>query len=297
MKTNYRVRLGAVCLLIGMTVPAINGSVLYGGLGGHNNGDSTNDGALAFVNQTTGAVSVIGPTGVPRISGLAFDSTGALFAASQTAGGFPPPPAPVSPSLLLRLNPITGAQLYSVPITDGGVPISIADLAVQPGTGALFGIRGPADQLNGQGQLYTINKTTGVATLLGNTGDFFASIAFAPNGTLYMTSADLGMMGQDVNIALKTINPTNAATLTTVPLNHFFGALGIRPEDGAIFGGTGDHAELFTINPTTGAETLIGSTGRNFVGDLAFAPIPEPASFALIAFGGLGLVLLRKRVR
>jgi hypothetical protein len=38
---------------------------------------------------------------------------------------------------------------------------------------------------SGTANLYTIS-TTGAATLVGNTGVFFGSIAFARNGTLYM---------------------------------------------------------------------------------------------------------------
>jgi hypothetical protein len=72
-----------------------NASTLYGGLGGHGNGDSTNDGSIALVNQVTGAVTVIGhPAGVSRISGLAFDQNGMLFATTQPGGGFPSPPGP-----------------------------------------------------------------------------------------------------------------------------------------------------------------------------------------------------------
>ena len=49
--------------------PSGLGQTLYGGLAGHNNGDSTNDGALATVNPNTGAVSIVGhPAGVTRIS-------------------------------------------------------------------------------------------------------------------------------------------------------------------------------------------------------------------------------------
>jgi sugar lactone lactonase YvrE len=64
---------------------------------------------------------------------------------------------------------------------------------VQPGTNSLFGVRAPNDGLGGQGNLYVINSITGVATLLGNTGHFFDTIAFATDGTLYLASADLGM--------------------------------------------------------------------------------------------------------
>src|SRR5262249_29798499 len=205
-------------------------SILFGGLGGHNNGDSTNDGSLALVNQTTGAVTIVGhPAGVSRISGLVFDLSGGLFAATQPAGGFPPPPGPTGVSSLLRLNPITGGILSSASITAAGVGISIADLAVQPSTGLLYGIRGPLAPLAGQGRLYTINAATGAATLIGDKGHFFGSIAFAPNGTLYMSAADLDPITDNlVNISLRTLNPSNAANLSTVTTLDFFGALAVR---------------------------------------------------------------------
>src|SRR5690349_17056674 len=89
-------------------------STLYAGLGGHavNSGPlaSANDGALAIVSQADGSVAIVGhPTGVSRITGLAFDSAGDLFA--STIGGAPFPPPPPGPQLsdVLQLNPATGA--------------------------------------------------------------------------------------------------------------------------------------------------------------------------------------------
>jgi hypothetical protein len=273
--------------------------VMYGGNGGHGNGDSINDGWLVTIDQTTGAVTPTGhPAGVARISGLAFDLTGALFATTLGGGGFPPPPGPNTTSNLLLINPVTGAIITNIgQVKDtSGTGISIADLAVQPGTGLLYGIRGPGDQLGGQGRLYTINKTTGVATLVGDTGNFFGSIAFAPSGTLYMSAANLDASDNIVIVGLKTLNPANAATLSTVTTLDFFGALGVRPTDGVIFGGTGDFHQLFRINPMTGAETLIGDTGRNFVGDIAFL-VPEPGTLTLLSLGLLGIVARVRRHR
>jgi outer membrane protein assembly factor BamB len=286
----------AGAVLLANTSGAIADSILFGGIGGHNISAgpeaSANDGALAIIDQNTATITIIGhPANVARISGLTFDSKGALFATTQPPGGFPPPPGPSGASNLLRLDPTTGAIITSVPVTANGTSINIADLAVQPGTDSLFGVRGPNDGGGGPGNLYVIDRVTGVATLLGNTGHFFDTIAFAPDGTLYLASADRGM--GPTNSQLSVIDPTNAATIRTVATADFLGALAVRG-DGVIFGGNGDGGDLFTINPLTGAETLIGSTGLSFVGDLDFA-VPEPGSLLLFGSTLAAMAVLRRR--
>ena len=283
----------ALTLLCATSPSALAAETLYGGLGGHNNGDSTNDGALGIVSQTTGAVSIVGhPAGVVRLSGVAYDTaTNTLYGSTLfPGGGFPPPTGPRA-SNLITLDRNSGALLTSTPVTAGAFQLSLADIAFQPGTNTLFGITNPDGAGVGPGNLYTINLTTGVATLVGNTGLFFDTIAFAPNGTLYLAGEQLGMMGPDASTdQLDTIDPTNAMILSTVKTSDFFGALAIR-SDGTIFGGNGDQHTLFTVNPTTGAETLVGDTGSNFVGGLVFVT-PETGSslgflvIALIAVAG-----------
>jgi hypothetical protein len=239
---------------------------------------------------------------VARLTGIAFDSTGDLFGSTLGAIPFPPPPAP-STSSLIRIDPGTGNLVATIgAITDGvgGPALSISDLAIQPGTGKLFGVQAPQDGLNGSGRLYTISTTTGAATLVGDTGHFFASIAFAPNGTLYLSGADSPPGGGPaINPTLDTIDPATAQTLTSVPTADFFGALGIRPTDGVIFAGTGDQAQLFTVDPATGTATqLSGTTGLNFVGDLDFQPattsVPLPLAAWMVLFS-LPLALMAVR--
>jgi len=223
------------------------------------------------------------------------DLSGNLFGVTQ--GSFPfPPVTPPSDSHLVRIDPNNGALMSNIgSVTDNGVPINISDLATQPGTGTLYGVRGPNDGGNGQGVLYTINKTTGAATRIGDTSSFFDSIAFAPDGTLYLIAANLDFAtGNIVNPRLETLNAANAGLLSTVGLSQYYGAFGIRSSDGVLFAGNGDQAQLFTLNPGTGAETLIGNTGRTFVGDIDFQT-PEPGSLGLAFLGAAGLAFYRTR--
>ena len=255
---------------------------------------SANDGALATVDQTNGNVAIVGhPAGVSRITGLAFDSLGDLFA--STTGGTPFPPPPNGPQLsdLLQLNPANGQLILEVPITSGGIQLSIADLAMQPGTNVLYGVSSP-NGTGAPGQLYTINAKTGVATPVGAPQSFFDSIAFAPNGTLYETIADFAGMGP-INPHVQVLNPATGAPVGgPVATNFFFSALGGGTDNTSLFAGTGDQSGLYLLNPATGVATLLGNTGPNFVGDYALGPVPEPAEAGVLA---LSLLLLARRRR
>ena len=242
--------------------------LLYGGNGGQGQGRSINPGAFVIVDQDTAAVTIVNlDTGVAKLTGLAFDAAGTLYASTLPETGFPPPPPSVS-SHLITLDPATGEQLSDIgSIVDSqGRGMAISDIAIQPGTDVLFGIRSEVDGARAEGELYTINKTSGLATLVGDTGIHFATIAFGPDGTLYESAAAFQM--GPVNPVFRTINPANGAVLTSVP-SQFFGALAVR-SDGVIFGSKGGDNEIVTVNPSTGAVTSVGATGGNSVGALVF---------------------------
>src|SRR5207245_6410828 len=102
----------SVCFLLAASaVPCARAdTVMYGSLGGHNNGDSQDDGSLALVNPVTAAVTVIGhPKDVAHLTGIAFESTGRLFASTLDFGLFPPPVLFPRTSELLLLDRNTGA--------------------------------------------------------------------------------------------------------------------------------------------------------------------------------------------
>lgn len=266
MRTKKTCMMMAVVLLLmpGMVIasPNVTGTILYGGVGGDTASNSGNIGALVIVDQITAALTLVG-TPVPgtRISGVAFDSTGALFGSTIGIGN------PPLTSTLIRIDPNTGALLSAAaPITDGpgGPPIGIADLTVQPGTDLLFGVRAPTDLHGGAGRLYIIDKTTGVGTFLGTTPRRRDSIAFAPDGTLYETGFVTGPP------TLFTLNPATGAALTSVPTVEFYGSLAVRPTDSVLFAGNGDVGQIFNLDPATGAPTLLGDTSPTFIGGLAF---------------------------
>ena len=73
------------------------------------------------------------------LTGLAFDSSGQLFASTINAAILPGPSTPVS--TLIRIEPLTGEQVAfigTIQLADG-TAVVINDLALQPGTDVLFG--------------------------------------------------------------------------------------------------------------------------------------------------------------
>ena len=112
----------------------------------------------------------------------------------------------VDAPMLVQLDPATGALLFSVPITFGGNPLEVLDLAVQPGTGLIYGTSFTST-IPGT-SIYTIDKTSGVATLVGATSVIGVTLAFAPDATLYMSSATFSDTGNQTGSFLTHGRPS-----------------------------------------------------------------------------------------
>lgn len=130
---------------------------------------------------------------------------------------------------------------------------------------AAFNKQGVLYVTAGNGDLYTINTTTGVASFVGTievnglplpapSGD----MAFGPDGSLYL----------DENSDLFKINVATLAA-TYVGNNGNIGNVQVAfGTDGLLYGTVGD-GSLYRIDLTSGAATLIGNTDVYQLGDLA----------------------------
>ncbi len=127
------------------------------------------DGALYSINLTTGAATAIGSTGRNDIEALTFVGqtlVGATFSSTPT---------------LFSIDPATGATTDIVAVTSL-TGATRAMTAVDSNTVLLA-----ADGSQNNNSLYSINLTTGTATLIGSmpmTGQFLA-MGLASNGVLY----------------------------------------------------------------------------------------------------------------
>src|SRR5262249_42583682 len=138
-------------------------TTLYGG-NGNGGGSTPVPGGVVTLDQAVGTGTLVGDPITPGwLTGLAF-TPGGFFIGPTKEGG---------PSSLVLIDPDTGALIVSEAITDDpffGGPVSIGDLAVQPGTDVIYGIRWNGDGAGLGGRLYTIDPVFGVATLVGDTG-------------------------------------------------------------------------------------------------------------------------------
>jgi len=156
--------------------------------------------------------------------------TGAFFA-SDSSGD------------LFTINTATGAATLI-----GNMGAVMTDLAFSP-SGELFGVTFT--------DLYRIDPTTAASTLIGSLGlNDSNALEFAPDGTLFLASAN--------STLLRTVNTTTGATTVVGDMRVLSsGDLAFDASSGTLLlsASAVPNDDLYRVDPTTAASTLVGSIG------------------------------------
>ena len=250
-------------------------------------------GELYILNPATAAVVTdIGPLNDAfsvnyPITGLAFNPiTGDLYGSTGNAGSVD--------AMLVSINPATALVtpigfFNAGPVNSSGTPTTMADLAFDS-AGNLYGI----GSIGGP-QLYSINPLTGQATVIGSTGltsTTGGGLAISPGRIFYgtPTASRFGTYDSGTGTYSNIANPAK-------PTGG--GAYGALDFDGnTLYGlnvgsGSPPPTALVTISPS-GVVTSIGFS-INSLDAIAFAPVPEPGSVALLILAGPMAFLYRSR--
>ncbi len=233
---------------------------------------TTQQSVLYDLNTATGAAGNPRLVGIRHVVGIACSSRGVLYGLTNSA-------ASVSPGSLLTIDVSTGASQVVGPT--GLTAISEGDLAFDPTSGVLYGCY---NLISGERQLFTLDVRTGAATIIPTAlpGDLSA-LAFAADGSFYAVETSLGRVLR--------IDKTTGALLGSQSLSVGLGAvagMAVDPATGIFYvadGGSGGTDKLYTLDPTTGELTEVGSTGlADGLAGLTFV-IPEPAALTLLVLG------------
>jgi hypothetical protein len=179
---------------------------------------------------------------------------------------------------LARLNLGTGAAtLVGSPLPSGQTLDIMGMTCSRDGT--LYAI-GQFDTSNPDfNSLYTIDRLSGQATLIGATGvldpsdasgssGFLMALAFAPDGKLYgvNSASTLFSIDRSTGTAAKVVD------LYTAPATRLVGVMGLAIDTDGNFYVADFEADshLYSVNVGTGQATLIWDTGLGFVHNIAF---------------------------
>jgi hypothetical protein len=219
------------------------------------------------------------------VTGLAVNPiTGVLYGSTGNS-------APGAEARLITINPAT-AQVTVIgsfnagPVNTGGTPATMSDLAFDA-AGNLYGI----GSIGGP-QLYSINKVTGQATVIGSTGLTSTSgggLAISPGNIFYgtPTSSRFGTYNSSTGAYSNIATPTK-------PVGGAYAALAFDP-NGTLYGldlGPDVSTHLVTIDPATAGVTDLGISVTRLD---AIAFIPEPGSASLLVLGAFGFLAARRR--
>ena len=216
--------------------------------------------------------------------------------------------APRAPDPFLRtVDSADGSTLAgeSVAITlEGEVVIGATGIARHPETGTLFAMLKLED--TSFRSLVTLDEWSGVATLIGDTGNRFSGIAFASDGTLYAVTGDGAGIPESLFI-LSTVDGS-PSLVRELGAGSDGETLAFNPDDGLLYHASGigtpnhpngeqfetiDLDTLVTTNvPLSGFDyeeltALTFSDGGFFAADLGNASVDMPGFFRITTGGAV----------
>ena len=217
-----------------------------------------------------------------------------------------------------RINPSTGARTAIGPtgFSDCTTPASPCGSHSQLSFGSAEGTLYATDFAN---NLYTVNPTTGKATLVGPTGlpavpfipastnpdgsfNFYDENLFGLGGKLYV-NYDAGIFNPAtstlttvISAALYELDPTTGHA-TTVGATDF-GMVTVANINGTIYGFQGPPIDtILALNVANGNTTTVGDIDPllGLIGGAAPAAVPEPGSIALAMIGLISVCAWRRK--
>ena len=224
-------------------------------------------------------MTYVATTSVSQTNGIAFDSTGQLYANSNN-------------DRFYRIDKTTGSasqvgssEMFIFPLE--------GDLAYNAAADNFYGVGGTSSDL------YRINKSNGSASVIASLGPGtldLSGLTFGPGGTLY------GIACNNAGATtLITIDPTFGSYSTIGPTGTSGSLAGLAydPNSGTMYlaegpPGTPSASSLYAVNPTTGTATLIGPMGVNSISGLAIL-VPEPNSAGIFILATTAFAIGHRR--
>jgi hypothetical protein len=206
---------------------------------------------LVSINQNTGVATTIGSLGYSNTFTGAFTPDGTFWTIVNSLSGA---------SQLARVNLSTG---QATPV--GAPPLSDQILAMDAN---------PAGQLyagSHSGTFYSVNTSTGVFTKLDQLSIYTCDFAFDNSGNLWAV---------DGSTTLYQLNPSTGAVLSRTPMSGLAAgvmSIEVDPSNDFYVATYSSPSQLYLLNPTTGATTLVGTNlGVGFVHGGDFLPTGVP---------------------
>jgi streptogramin lyase len=216
-------------------------------------------GRLITINPSTGEGTLIGPTGLGAVPGIAINSSGVIYGTDSINGD------------LYRIDAVTGTAVFDVQTNLGKLAAMAFDTS-----DVLYAIN--------EENLIIIDIGSGFSMPVGNTEESLKGIAFNPvNGSLWGISAigDVYTINTE-NGALTHIGNTGLQSLT--PDLQFDVAGNLF----AVSGGDYGINNLISIDKNTGKGTVIGSVGFKSVSGMAFYNVPVEGKYLRLIPVSLG---------